>query len=599
MDHTSIHPLSADQAHHIDLHLWRGPPQNLDETRPVQILVNQGYVVGFSPDRLQPLWSAYRVAHAEADVDYDRPIHYHDDLRLPPELRIGRKTFGKLGGIPLDVGHMTPNEVINRQFGRLAQLETFLMSNMSPQYGSLNKGVWLKLEDSIREIKDEDGKDHVWAIVGPVFGDQPASINRGNRFVPVPDSYFCITVDPFVYPFDKITNAHIDCFIIPQNAPPSSKPQDYPATLAAIEAATRLQFFTDWGRDIPVSEQLQLAQLAQAAQADVVPQSRMMRALESKAQQWQQQQQDAVAAVQPNADTIEGLISSLQNEANSLQTLQRALSETETARLTTIQHTISWLIAARDLPGSSAAAKKDSKPKKPADFITYNIVDDLDDRLKHAARTACNFWNRFVEPGYSIVIRLGTFTHLSNIIARAFKPYEKDGVRYGRVEFNTRFLVDYTPEQIAGTVIHEIGHTLGFGWERWEPLFDIGTGRFSPAAIVKLALLASMEVERDGGPGTELSHWDEELFDQELMTGIKDSGEFVLPVTIDVMTLLGHTVREPLTAKTPLAELIEESANIVFSRQDEARSLDLNHFEETEPFETVPHGPEFLPGATA
>ena len=50
---------------------------------------------------------------------------------------------------------MTPNEVINRQFGRLAQMETFLMSNMSPQYATLNLGVWSKLEKAIRENGDK------------------------------------------------------------------------------------------------------------------------------------------------------------------------------------------------------------------------------------------------------------------------------------------------------------------------------------------------------------------------------------------------------------------------------------------------------------
>ena len=94
MDHTTIHPMCASQAHHIDLHLWRGAPQNLDETRPIQILVNHGYVVGFCPARLQPAWSAYRVAHADEDVDYDRPLSYYDDMRLDDEHRIGRRTFG-------------------------------------------------------------------------------------------------------------------------------------------------------------------------------------------------------------------------------------------------------------------------------------------------------------------------------------------------------------------------------------------------------------------------------------------------------------------------------------------------------------------------
>ena len=258
MDNTTIHPSSGNAAHQVDIHLWRGPPENLDPDRPVQILVNNGYVVGFSPERLQPVWSAYRVANADDDVDYQRPIHYHDDMRLAPEHRIGRKTFGKIGGVQLNVGHMTPNEVINRQFGRLAQMETFLMSNMSPQYGALNQGVWLKLESAIRAIADEDGKDHMWVIVGPVFGDQPAAIERGaGKHLPIPDAYFCVTIDPFRYPYDTPSSAHIDGFIIPQDAPRSSNPQDYPATLEEIEEATNLRFFSDWARDVPVAMEQQ------------------------------------------------------------------------------------------------------------------------------------------------------------------------------------------------------------------------------------------------------------------------------------------------------------------------------------------------------
>ena len=69
MDHTTIHPLCASQAHLIELHLWRGAPQNLDETRPIQILINHGYVVGFCPDRLQPAWSAYCVGLAKNEAN--------------------------------------------------------------------------------------------------------------------------------------------------------------------------------------------------------------------------------------------------------------------------------------------------------------------------------------------------------------------------------------------------------------------------------------------------------------------------------------------------------------------------------------------------
>jgi DNA/RNA endonuclease G (NUC1) len=574
MDYTTIHPLCESQAHHIDLHLWRGAPQNLDETRPIQILVNYGYVVGFCPARLQPAWSAYRVAHADDDVDFDRPLMYYDDLRLDGVHRIGRKTFGKIGGVQLNVGHMTPNEVINRQFGRLAQMETFLMSNMSPQYGSLNSGVWLKLETAIREIKDEPGKDHVWAIVGPVFGDEPASVYRGEgKYLPIPDAYFCIIVDPHSYPYDTPSKVQIDCFKIPQNAPHNSTPDEYPATLEEVEEATNLKFFASWGRDLP---------LGLVAQKESRHESRLMQVLKRKKVEWESKGGEIEKALS-EATTIDELLAALKAEAARIQIIGRALTVEEMAQLRMIQHTISWLLKARDISSPPI------EPVQPSNFITYKITSDMDGRLQKGARTACNFWNRFVQPKYSVVIRLGTFTQNSYTIARAYEPYEKDGVRYGRVEFNTKYLGQFTENEIAGTIIHEMGHSLGIGWKEWDKLFDHETGKFKPAAVRRLRKLNEMEVELDGGPGTRLSHWDEDKFDRELMTGYQDQGEHVLPVTIDLMKVLGHTVSERLDTKTDLGELLQDAVSVVFSRQNEARVLDLEHFEDTDLFETIPH----------
>ncbi len=574
MDYTTVHPLCESQKHHIDLHLWRGAPQNLDETRPIQILVNHGYVAGFCPDRLQPAWSAYRVAHADDDVDFDRPLMYYDDLRLDKSHRIGRKTFGKLGGIQLNVGHMTPNEVINRQFGRLAQMETFLMSNMSPQYGSLNSGVWLKLETAIREIEDESGKDHVWAIVGPVFGEEPTSISRGQgKYLPVPDKYFCITVDPHTYPYDTPSKVAIDCFLIPQNAPRNSTPQEYPATLEEVEAATRLNFFASWGRDLPLG-----LTAGQAAQ----PRSRLMQILGKKSKESLSTASE-FERMRNAATSIDDLIDSLTAEAAHIQVLGRALTEEERIRLRVIQHTISWLIQARGF------SKPPVAPEQPSNLITYKIISDMEGRLKTGARTACSFWNRFVQPRFPIVIRLDTFTRNSSTIARAYKPYEKNNVRYGRVEFNTKYLGEFTENEIAATIIHEIGHSLGIGWEEWSDLFNRETGRFTPDAVSRLNPLEQMRVELTGGAGTAYAHWDEARFDKELMTGYQDQGEHILPITIELMEILGHRVSEQLNDKTALSELLEDAANVVFSRQDEVRQLNLEHFEKTDLFERIPH----------
>jgi hypothetical protein len=214
-------------------------------------------------------------------------------------------------------------------------------------------------------------------------------------------------------------------------------------------------------------------------------------------------------------------------------------------------------------------------------LITYKIVSDVDGRLKAATRAACNFWNRFLQPRASVVARIGTYRSVSATLARAYQPYTRAGVVYGVVEFNKRYLHVMTDDEVAGTAAHEIGHILGYGWSKWMTLFHHETGLFKDKPIAKVPSLAKMLVETDYGPGTELSHWDEEKFGAELMTGFKDEAEHVLPATIEVAALLGHKVLERLPRKTRISTLFAEARAVQFTRQGVAKALDLDHFEPT------------------
>lgn len=236
------------------------------------------------------------------------------------------------------------------------------------------------------------------------------------------------------------------------------------------------------------------------------------------------------------------------------------------------------------------------KSAKLQTLVTYKITSDIDGKLKTAGRTACNFWNSFVRPSTDIVIRLGIFTDpdpRSGTIAQAWTPYTRKGITYGRVEFNTKYLRKFTPNAIAGTVVHELGHTLGMGWARWMKLFNQNNGAFLPKAVKSCPDLKGMLVELDGGDGTELSHWDEETFNTELMTGYKDGVEHVLPVTVAVMEQFGHSIKKKLLKKTALTPLLKQCAQVVFTERMKvgARQIDRDYFIETKPFETIPHRP--------
>jgi hypothetical protein len=100
-------------------------------------------------------------------------------------------------------------------------------------------------------------------------------------------------------------------------------------------------------------------------------------------------------------------------------------------------------------------------------------------------------------------------------------------------------------------VVHEMGHVLGIGtlWNFGRNLLQGSAAdpRFvGPAAIAGYIDVGgkgiSVPVEEDFGPGTRFSHWDEETFDEELMTGfISIKGESPLSViTTGSMQDLGY-----------------------------------------------------------
>lgn len=202
--------------------------------------------------------------------------------------------------------------------------------------------------------------------------------------------------------------------------------------------------------------------------------------------------------------------------------------------------------------------------------------------LKKCAKVACNFWNGYINPNKNVVIQISVFNDRSvTTIARAWTPFEENGVLYSKVEFNISRLYDET--FVASVMMHEICHSLGFGWESLGRLYDKETGLFHSEFIQQIPELAEMKIELDYGPSTKYHHWDEETFGQELMTGMKNlSPDYVLPVTIKIMELFGHEVVTVPKEKLKLNDkTIKQLSKIKFSRQKDVSSIDTLYERET------------------
>lgn len=84
-------------------------------------------------------------------------------------------------------------------------------------------------------------------------------------------------------------------------------------------------------------------------------------------------------------------------------------------------------------------------------------------------------------------------------------------------------------DAFADVVLHEMAHSLGLG-SIWDRLGLVSNGLYTGAnALAEFIEMGGsgngIPVEQDGGAGTAGSHWDEETFNNELMTGYINEGE--------------------------------------------------------------------------
>ena len=191
--------------------------------------------------------------------------------------------------------------------------------------------------------------------------------------------------------------------------------------------------------------------------------------------------------------------------------------------------------------------------------IVVNFVTPPPPDLRVIVETAAARWEQVIVgdlPDFEGVddfvlnATLGPIDGPSMVLANAsfdeLRPATQGGLPYlGSTRFDT---ADSAPDrQFADTVLHEIGHALGFGTLFYPQQTDnpvaTGLGTTTPRFIGENAIeernrlygLNESSVPLQGllfgefQPGSSFSHWDEETFNEELMTPLSAGGAGVRP----------------------------------------------------------------------
>jgi DNA/RNA endonuclease G (NUC1) len=206
------------------------PSQGLQLFDRVKVLENVGYTVGYSEALRAPLWVVYRVFDVPVLDSGKRPSGFRIDHRTKAQVAHGDYTHSGY-----DRGHMAPNYAIATRYGRYAQRETFLMSNIIPQKPNINRHLWKDLEMLVAKRYGQY-LNEIWVITGPVYRKP---IKRLESEVAIPSGYYKILID------QNDDEVRVKAFLVQNDCPPYSRVKSQLVSIDQLEELTHLDFFPE------------------------------------------------------------------------------------------------------------------------------------------------------------------------------------------------------------------------------------------------------------------------------------------------------------------------------------------------------------------
>jgi len=213
---------------------YLGSPKIVSDTLnqgELRRLENKGYMLEYSEQLANPLWVMYYVGEKRFEIG-KRP-RFTVDVRSDAKISHGNYTRSGYTR-----GHLAPNYVIASRYGKEAQKEAFLMTNISPQKALLNQKSWQRLEEIVANDFSE-WHGGFWVITGPIFDQSPQTL-KGTK-IAIPKAFYKILIKPSENP----SSIKVLAFIFPQNAKPNASLMSFVTTIDEVERQSGIDFLSE------------------------------------------------------------------------------------------------------------------------------------------------------------------------------------------------------------------------------------------------------------------------------------------------------------------------------------------------------------------
>ena len=201
-------------------------PQFTKSTKS-QVIEHIGYTVSYNEQRRNPNWVAYELTAAEVDGTEPRGSKFIPD----PEVRGRQAEDDDYRNSGWDRGHLAP--AADMKWSEQAMDESFYLSNISPQNGNLNRGVWKSIEELTRDNAQRYGE--ILVVTGPVFTSKKGLGYIGNNRVIIPNGFYKVLL--------AYDNGYTGIGFYCENVAGKKKLSTYARSIDEIEDITGIDFF--------------------------------------------------------------------------------------------------------------------------------------------------------------------------------------------------------------------------------------------------------------------------------------------------------------------------------------------------------------------